>query len=177
MTKRYSLKNDGIYTIGEIKMGDALSMLDFLDQISKESDNLTFGPGELMPTLEKERSIIKSMIDSPSSLSIVAIEKNRVIGNLGFNGGVRSRVKHCGEFGVSVLRDYWGNGIGSSLIQYMLDWAASGPVTKINLRVKDDNTKAITLYERFGFEKEGVLRRDFRINGIYYDSIMMGKII
>lgn len=177
MAKKYSLKNETPYTIRETRMGDAKSLIDFLDQVSKESDNLTFGPGDLLPTLEKERSIIKTMLDSQSSLSISALLNNKVIANLGFNAGTRSRVKHCGEFGVSVLKEFWGNGIASALIEYMINWAESGHVTKINLRVREDNKRAIALYEHFGFEKEGLLRREFKIDGVYYDFIMMGKII
>ncbi len=177
MAEKYSFKNGVPYTIRQAEVGDAKSLIDFLDHVSKESANLTFGPGDLLPTLEKERSIIKSMIDSESSFFINALCNNRVIGNLGFNGGTRNRVKHCGEFGVSVLKEYWGNGVASALIAYMLKWAESASVTKINLRVREDNLTAIALYKNFGFEQEGILRREFKVDHVYYDFIMMGKII
>lgn len=177
MPTKCFLNNGEPYIIRSAEVGDAKSLISFLEHVSKESENLTYGPEDLLPTLEKERSVLKSMIDSETSFFINAMLNKKVIGNLGFNGGTRSRVKHCGEFGVSVLKEYWGNGVASALIENMLKWAEAGSITKINLRVREDNIRAIALYEKFGFEKEGILRREFKIDDMYYDFIMMGKII
>jgi putative acetyltransferase len=45
--------------------------------------------------------------------------------------------------------------------------------TRIELTVRADNTNAKALYERFGFETEGFMRRAFRIDGEYHDSHSM----
>jgi RimJ/RimL family protein N-acetyltransferase len=39
---------------------------------------------------------------------------------LGF-AGTRPRVQHAGEFGLSVAKDHWGQGIGSALIDGLLE--------------------------------------------------------
>jgi RimJ/RimL family protein N-acetyltransferase len=52
--------------------------------------------------------------------------------------------------------------------------ARGGAVTKINLRVRSDNVRAIALYERKGFEREGLLRRGMRVDDVYYDLLAMG---
>jgi ribosomal protein S18 acetylase RimI-like enzyme len=46
---------------------------------------------------------------------------------------------------------------------------------KLTLRVLSTNTAAISLYERLGFTREGVLRGEFIINGSYVDDILMAK--
>lgn len=83
-----------------------------------------------------------------------------------------------GEFGVSVLKEYWGNGIGEELIKYLIAWSKdSGIIRKINLRVRTDNTPAIKLYKKLGFLEEGKRKRDFLIKGKFYDSLLMGLMI
>lgn len=47
----------------------------------------------------------------------------RIVGGLGFNGGERVRIRHTGEFGVTVSKDSWGVGIGTKLIEALIDWA------------------------------------------------------
>ncbi len=172
-----SLKDGSVYILREIELKDARPMLVFLDHVASESDNLTFGPGEFTPTVEEEESFIQSHSNSENCYALVAVLNGRIIGNLSFQGGGRNRIAHCGEFGVSVLKEFWGNGIASALIENMLEWSKTSPITKINLRVKEDNTNAIDLYKKFGFEIECVLKRDFKINNLYCNSVMMGKII
>jgi len=60
----------------------------------------------------------------------------------------------------------------------MLDWAkTSGVIRKINLNVQTNNEVAIALYEKFGFEKEGTIRRDLYVDGKFYDAYAMGILI
>ena len=57
----------------------------------------------------------------------------------------------------------------------MIDWGIeSNVVKKINLRVREDNYVAIGLYKKLGFKNEGIITRDFYIDGEYYNSISMG---
>lgn len=80
--------------------------------------------------------------------------------------------------GITVRKPYWGLGIGKLLLKYLIDWAkGTGIIRKINLRVRSDNEKAIKLYEKYNFKKEGTLLRDFCINEKFYDSICMGLLI
>jgi RimJ/RimL family protein N-acetyltransferase len=97
---------------------------------------------------------------------------------LTFGGGPRPRNRHAGEFGISVRRAYWSRGIASALIDSLVDWArASAVITKINLRVRTDNMRAIALYERKGFVLEGTITREVRVGDRYYDHHVMGLTI
>ena len=94
---------------------------------------------------------------------------------LNFAAGKRPRTQHTGEFGMSVRRDDWGLGIGSRLLDALINWArSSGIVTKINLRVRTDNERAMALYRAKGFILEGTISRDLCVNGRYYDHDWMG---
>jgi RimJ/RimL family protein N-acetyltransferase len=165
------------YNIRELKESDAEQLILYLEKIATESDNLTFGPGEFTPTVEEERAYIRSQIGNPNSLSLAAFVDDILVANLSFTAGVRKRTAHCGELGISVLKEYWRRGIASSLISELFFWAEENRITKINLKVKEDNTSAIALYKKLGFVQEGILTRDFLIDGRYYSSIAMGKIL
>ena len=73
---------------------------------------------------------------------------------LTFGGGARPRTRHVGEFGISVLRAYWGLGLGGRMIGMLLAWAERGGIVrKVELRVHADNARGIALYERLGFTR------------------------
>lgn len=173
--KRVILKNGQEMVIRSAVVKDAQTVIDYINTIAGESAFLTFGEGEFNVTLEREESIIKDSLIGDNKLFILAEVEGRVIGNLNFNGGYRNRTRHSGEFGVSVLKEYWNMGIGRELINYLIEWAKrSGIITKINLRVREDNLRAQKLYESLGFKTEGIITRDFLVDGKYYSSISMG---
>ena len=171
--------NDGYeYEIRHAKVEDAKSILDFIDCVSGESDNLTFGKGEFNLSLEKEISYLENLAGEDNQIMLVAVYEDKILSTLSYGGGHRSRVRHCGEFGISVRKEYWGNGIGLNMIKELFDWAKKSKYCeKINLRVREDNIRAIRLYEYLGFEKEGVILKDMKINGEFINCVFMGKSI
>lgn len=157
---------------------DAKALISYLDIIGGESDFLTFGAGEFGASVEQEEQFISNAISRKNSLFIIAEVNGKVVGNLNFTGGPRQRTIHSGEFGVSVLKEYWGKGIGEQLIRYLINWSKeSGIIKKINLRVRTDNKRGIKLYKKLGFFEEGIIKRDFLINDKFYDSMHMGLLI
>ncbi|MNY70111.1 Spermidine N(1)-acetyltransferase [compost metagenome] len=75
---------------------------------------------------------------------------------------------------MSVRREYWGRGLGAHLLDAMIAWArTNGHTRKIKLRVQANNERAIALYRSRGFVTEGVLKREFRVDGEWVDTLMM----
>lgn len=170
--------NDEKVMIRKANKSDAKALIEYLNVIGGESDFLTFGIGELGISVEEEEEFIENTLRKENALSIIAEVNGKVVGNLNFSGGPRQRTAHTGEFGVSILKEYWGNGIGEELIKYLILWSkSSGIIRKINLRVRTDNTRGIHLYKKLGFVEEGILKRNFLINGEFYDSLLMGLLI
>lgn len=154
---------------------DAANMLVYVNKICLESDNLTFGEGEFEISFEQEEEFIETISKQKNGLFLVVELNGDIIGNLSFIGGKRPRTSHTGEFGVSVLKEYWGKGIGSELIKYLIEWAKNNEIiSKINLRVRSDNYGAIHVYEKLGFKVEGTITRDLKIKDKYYDCLHMG---
>jgi RimJ/RimL family protein N-acetyltransferase len=84
-------------------------------------------------------------------------------------------VRHTGEFGLSIRKACWGLGIGSRMLDALLEWARDTQiVAKIDLRVRTDNRRAIALYQRKGLLLEGTTGRAICIDGTTDDHPCMG---
>lgn len=67
-----------------------------------------------------------------------------------------------------------GRGVGRALMEALIDTARERGGRRITLRVFAPNERARRLYERLGFELEGVLRGEFMVgNGEYVDDLLM----
>lgn len=78
------------------------------------------------------------------------------------------------EFQIIIAPDHQGRGIASHVTRLAMDYGFSVlNLYKIYLIVDKENLKAIHIYERMGFEVEGVLRHEFFINGQYRDVTRM----
>ncbi|HCP31854.1 TPA: N-acetyltransferase [Candidatus Acetothermia bacterium] len=173
--RNYELKNGRVLLIREAAVEDARAVLDYVEGISGESDFLSFGPGEFELTEPEEENFLRKYRDSDNQLYILGLIDNTIVAALSFSAGRRPRVRHSGEFSMSVRKQYWGLGIGSLMLDRLIDWArATRIVKKINLRVRTDNQRAIVLYKRKGFVIEGTIRREVFLDGKYFDHHWMG---
>lgn len=173
--ERILLKSGEMITVRKAVVDDAEGLIYHVNTIAGESEFITFGPGEFEITVEKEREILEAYAKADNKIFLVAEVDNEIIGCVTFAGGGRERTKHTGEFGISIRQKYWGQGIGTVLLNRLIIWAKdSGIVRKINLRVRSDNERGIKLYTKMGFVKEGLLTRDMHTNGKFYDSLQMG---
>ena len=172
------LNNNQRVILREATPADAARLLTFIHEVSAQTTFLTFGKNEFNVTQTQEAAFLEAAQKDPAQLYLIAEQNTRVVASLNFVAGKRARTKHSGEFGVSVLREFWGQGIAGALLDMLIDWArAGGVVTKINLRVRSDNVRAVRLYERKGFEREGVLRRELRVDDTYFDLLAMGLVL
>ena len=78
---------------------------------------------------------------------------------------------------IAVVDGYRDRGLGGRLMLSVMQAARDKGLVRIALQVRADNTCAIALYERLGFRHEGRLRRNLRIDGIDYDSLLMAHLL
>lgn len=103
----------------------------------------------------------------------VAISKGKVIGWCDITSLRRPVFAHSGRLGIGVLEQYRGQGIGEALIRAALEEARSKGLTRIELTVREPNKRAIALYEKMGFQVEGLHRDAICIEGEYENHISM----
>lgn len=176
--KRVQLKNGEELTVREALPADAKGVLNHMRKVGDESDTLTFSSKEIIREVEEQAKIIQENLDTENKVFILALLGDELVGVMNVTASNRARLKHVGEFGISVRKVHWQKGIATFMLNYMMEWAeANSILRKINLRVLAHNTGAIGLYEKLGFEREGILRSDFYLDDKYHDCVLMGKYV
>lgn len=161
--------------IRKVVAEDARNIINYHLIIAEETDYLTFGKGEVNTNIEFQAGLIKESNEQENFLYIIAEINHQIVGILRFSSNSRQRRRHTGEFGITVLRDYWSQGIGTELMNYLIKWATESQlVKKLNLKVRSDNEKAFNLYRKMGFKQEGIVSREFFIYGVFYSGVLMG---
>ena len=146
--------------------------------IGEEIYQLTSG-AEFKMTIEAEEKWIESHLSNPNHIILVAEMKSKIVGMLDFSNGHRQRIAHTGEFGMSVEKSVRDQGVGSLLLQVLINWAAQNrTIEKIGLNVHSNNERAIALYKKMGFEVEGIRKRDLKYQeDLYIDTVLMGRFV
>lgn len=164
------------FTIRSAVKSDAAALSVVRVQIDGETENMDREQGEAFIDVSGFEQIIKSDSESPRNLFLVAVVQNRIVGFSRCAGTYLKRFSHKVEFGVCVLKKYWGYGIGKNLMQKSIAWAEANGIKKITLNVLETNEGAILLYKKLGFEVEGILKKDKLLSdGDYYNTIVMAR--
>lgn len=126
---------------------------------------------------EEEESIKEKIINmGKNQYWYVAEENGKVIGlGILMNHG-NLRKKHVGVITLMVNSDYQNKGVGSLLMDKLINLSESINIIRLELCVFRDNYKAINLYKKFGFKEEGIKVKSALKNGEYIDEIMMARI-
>jgi len=172
------MNNDLIFEIRKAKIQDSESLYIFKVQVTRETEFLSYGINEYKNTMADEEKKIAEYLNSDNNLLLVSVLNDKVIGSFECTGGKLRRDRHTGEIGIVVGRKYWGNKIANGFYETFLEWVHDKNILKkINLRVRADNYRAVKLYIKWGFQIEGLLRKEQCVNNIYYDHYWMGKVI
>lgn len=168
--------NGMTYVIRSAIERDANELSELRLQIDGETENLDRERGEAyLDALGFEHLICTDTL-GPRNLFLVAATESRIVGFCRCEGSDLKRFAHKVEFGVGVLKEFWGYGIGKNLLRRSIAWADGNGIRKITLNVLETNERAIQLYRRLGFKMEGVLRNDKILSdGQYHNTIVMGR--
>ena len=154
------------------KIDDAELIIECLNQAGGESDNLMFGEdGFSHMTIEQECAYIASMTGR-SALLLGFIGKDlAAIASL--EGKSRERAAHRAGLVITVRQKFWHRGVGTQMLNHLLDHARQHNISVIETHVRSDNASAISLYEKMGFERIGTYRHFFRIGDKDFDAELM----
>lgn len=86
-----------------------------------------------------------------------------------------AKLRHIGTlWGMFVRPQARGQGLGAALVQTVIDDAATR-VEELRLTVVATNPTAVRLYSRLGFQQYALDPRALKIDGRYYDEILMAR--
>ena len=164
--------NNSLFVIERARAEDAAALLDYLKIVGGETENLSFGAEGVPLSIEEEQAYLRAQSESTDNVQYLAKVKDEIIGTASLNRK-HKRMSHRGVFGISLKKAWWGCGAASALMEAILAFAKEHGFEQLNLEVRSDNTRAISLYEKYGFRKLCTFPHFFKINGEYVDFDLM----
>ncbi len=161
-------------TIRPITERDIDGFREALGSVAREKRWLLFTDA---PDRDKTEAFVRSNIDN-NVAQLVAIgtsadDRDRVVGWCDICPMTHPGTTHRGHLGMGVVETHRGQGIGTRLIEATIEAAIARGISRIELEAFSSNTRAIRLYEKLGFEHEGVKRRARCLDGHWDDFIVM----
>ena len=125
-------------------------------------------------SLDKRRDWLRNL--APDEYILVAEVDGKVVGSVSLSRR-RGRLAHVAGLGMAVHDGYQGRGIGTALLGAALDLADNWlNIRRVELDVYTDNLTAIRMYEKFGFETEGIRKQLAFRAGDYVDAYHMARL-
>ncbi len=163
--------------IRNLTQDDASVFIEFRKQIAHETTNTYQYVGqETLPEDQIARKLAAAVSDS-IHLNLGVFDEKKLIGQLNFRPVIPGHpwVKHVGEFGMMILKENWGQGIGRRLLMIQEQHALECGVTRIEAAVRVKNERGTRLYQSAGFEIEGTRKAAALIQGEFQDEYYIAK--
>ena len=155
---------------------DGPQVLAFLKRVAEQSEFLVHCADELTVSGEQYSAVVEKKWAAPNDLYLLVVVDEQIVG-IGFlSGSTLRRFAHEVTLAIAVLAEWWGKGVGRTLMHAMLAWADAQGMVRVALEVVETNTRAIALYESFGFPHEGRLRARRWQGGSYLDGCLMARV-
>ena len=127
---------------------------------------------EYLPKLKED--IEKHKPEDRFRLTFLALVEDKIAGHIVLEKGPLEANWHRRLInGVGVEKDYLGQGVGKALMKAGIDYAREKGIEYIDLGVFSNNTPAVSLYKKLGFEITGTTEDEFRMDGNPLDGLDM----
>ena len=154
-------------------VSDARALRETMQRTHAETDYLLSYPEEQGGNDEQEARLLAETERSDNEVELVAVVDGEIVGSAGVAAvGSRRKVAHRARFGISILKEYWGMGIGRVLMEASIDCARQAGYTQLELEVVADNERAVLLYRCAGFEEYGRNPRGYRSADAGYQELV-----
>lgn len=151
----FLLKDDSVGTLclPDATTENGKAMLRYLYQVSSETPyNGRSAEDVTLLTVEDQVAWLQKSLDSKDSISFVCVQNGQVIGSCEVELLPWKRCRHRARLALSVMKDYWGLGVGSAMLAHMLNILRGfNYIRQVELEVYETNTRARGLYEKYGF--------------------------
>lgn len=164
-------------TLRQAQSSDARAILGLMRHVGKDTPYLSTGPEGLPYDVKQEQAIIDQYNQSDKSLLLVAEVDDQLIALANIATLSQAKQNHVAELGISIVKEYWGYGIGKILLEELINFAQEVGIKILTLEVVTENTRAIHLYQSYGFEERGRLRQRLRHGHFYYDVFIMERLL
>lgn len=161
------------FTIRASTVEDAEGIRLCIDAVARERRHIAMLEA---PPHEQVRGFVEA-ITAGAGVQVVAQQGEALIGWCDLWRNPRRGFRHCAVLGMGLLAPHRGRGLGRAMLAAVLREARPQGIHRVELEVYPANRPAIALYERFGFEPEGV-KRDARVlDGAREDILCMALLL
>ena len=153
-------------------------MHNWINEMSKENTFITFSGEEI--TLDEEREYLEDLVEkinNHKSLSLVCYVGDEFAGkcDVEIKTHLRKRSAHVARFGLSIAKEFRGEGIGYNLSKYTIELVKEylPDVKIIELECFSSNLPALNLYKKLGFKEIGRIPGAIKYKDEFIDEVLM----
>lgn len=124
------------------------------------------------------RNYYNQILHQPGSFLMVALVEDKPAGYLVMEANPASKLSHTAWLNMGITERFRRQGIGIQLVEAAINRLKNEhKIEIIYLMVRSDNTPALQLYKRTGFETLAHLEKDTKVGSEYYDGILMRRYV
>jgi len=171
----HKTKGEKKIVVREAKLSDCEAIMKILNAciLEKGKTSLT----KPIKNVEEEKKFFLSLDEKEV---IFVCESDRKI--VGFQilyiySKIIESTHHVAGVGTFVLPNFRGMGVGTALMKETFNFARKRNYEKLIAEVMRSNNKAKSFYKKMGFKKVGKLTNQVKIEGKYYDVIVMETLL
>lgn len=132
--KEVACKDGRTATLRSAQLGDAAEMVRFLVDVCGETEFLLAYPEERQSlTVERERAFLTNTLNSGDELMLTAWVDGHLAGVANISFSTRMKMRHRASVAISIRRAYWNLGLGTALLNALVDAAKARPEVSWNL--------------------------------------------
>ncbi len=150
-------------------------MLEYLKKTSGETEFLIRNEDEVNETSEEIAAFLGRGLENPYNIAMAAVVDGKLAGvGRVFGIGSQRKLQHRCSLAIALYKEYWGLGIGTAMINYLVELATKVGWNQMDLEVVAENEQAQALYRKCGFVETGRRHNALRFDdGTYHDEILM----
>lgn len=162
--------------IRKAELSDAEAFWQMQSALDLETSFMMLEPGERKKDIPRLEHLIRQSLEG-NSLLLFAEENGEIIGFLSAQKGDYNRIRHSAYIVAGVRSAHQGKGIGKQLFAGLDVWARENSLKRLELTVMCPNKAARHLYEKAGFEIEGIKKCSMLVDGEFIDEYYMAKLL
>ena len=174
--KIFTLKDGREAGIRSARPGDAAEMVAFMKTTAGQTEFLLRYPEECTMDAAGEAVFIDDVLHSPDQVMPCCFVDGHLAGNAMLTMNSRLKTCHRGSVAIGLLREYWGLGIGTALLEALEEIARARGLMYLDLDYIEGNRRGRCLYEKRGFRQIAEIPDAYRLkDGSFSKSILMMK--
>ena len=159
------------WTLRPARPTDGRPLARLFADVRREGRWLITTPGSVSEP--SESFWISEMIRAGEHLVLIAEGDGEVIGNVLVSVDRGVATEHIGVLSITIAEAWRDIGIGTELVEAAQRWVEERGLRKLSLGVFPENARAIAVYAKRGFVREGLRRAQYRSGSAFRDEVLM----